>query len=122
MAKDPAPNTGVEFLEEVSEEDSLELGVRLAVSQSAHLTSKDTAAVRALLYIAREFDKTLPNQRYEVGRNLGPTLLKYLDALGLTPTGRKAAGLVADLPASPAGEGDELEQMQNAQPGLRVVE
>lgn len=98
--------------------DSVVEGIRLAVSESLHLKLTDAPTLRSALFIAEEIDRTLPGDVYEVARNLGPTLLKYLEALGFTPSGRKALGLVDD---AEEGEGDELDALTDAVPGLRIV-
>lgn len=97
-------------------------GIRLAVSESAHLKLSDAPTIRAVLTIAEEIDDALPQARYEILRNLGGSLLKYLEALGFTASGRKALGL-----AEPAGDESKptenaLEKMQKAVPGLRAVQ
>lgn len=105
----------------VEEGGSVAEGIRLAVSESAHLKLSDAPTVRAALVIAEEIDDALPQARYEIMRNLSGSLLKYLDALGFTATGRKALGLANP----PGGESkpteNALEKMQKAVPGLKVV-
>lgn len=124
-----APNTRLEFLEDISEDESMVAGISLAVSESDHVTLSDVPTLRAALFIARQFDEALPTQRYELARNAGPTLLRYLDALGFTPAGRKALGLPINgaTPGSGVGEPakpseDKLAALQKKVPGLRVVE
>lgn len=106
----------------IQEGESVVEGLRLAVSESAHLKLSDAPTVRAALFIANEIDDALPQARYEISRNLGPTLLKYLDALGFTPAGRKALGLVKPADEDDKPTGDALTAMQEAVPGLSVVQ
>lgn len=106
------------FAQISTDDESIVEAIRLAASESAHLKLSDAPSLRAALYVAKEIDETLPAQRYEVSRNLAPTLLKYLDALGFTPQGRKALGLMEpDVEV----EGDDLDALQDAVPGLRAV-
>ena len=97
-------------------------GIRLAVSESAHLKLSDAPTIRAVLTIAEEIDDALPQARYEILRNLGGSLLKYLEALGFTASGRKALGLAETPDGESKPTENALEKMQKAVPGLRAVQ
>lgn len=97
-------------------------GIRLAVSESAHLKLSDAPTIRAVLTIAEEIDDALPQARYEILRNLGGSLLKYLEALGFTASGRKALGLAEPASGESKPTENALEKMQKAVPGLRAVQ